>query len=194
MHFSSYLWVNQATKKQMQTNIHKAAAMIKVNVQEAMVRNMCQRDGSPNIKTNARRLSKWAGQEQLAQWRGCGEHNTDTLELTGEKGLGGEMRHMWAAGCGKHPSGTGGKAWGHLVDRWRIANSAKGQNEGGLGKTICDIMITGIILICKGTSYPKCSSPWMVNLLSPEPVFQVAGSKMTFPEQMTISSLLKGLN
>ena len=32
------------------------------------------------------------------------------------------------------------------------------------------------------------------NLLSPEPVFQVSGSKMTFPEQMTISSLLKGLN
>ena len=32
------------------------------------------------------------------------------------------------------------------------------------------------------------------NLLSPEPVFQVSGLKMTFPEQMTISSLLKGLN
>ena len=28
------------------------------------------------------------------------------------------------------------------------------------------------------------------NLLSPEPVFQVSGSKMTCPEQMTITSLL----
>ena len=30
-----------------------------------------------------------------------------------------------------------------------------------------------------------------LNLLSPEPVFQVSGSKMTFPEQMTLTSLLK---
>ena len=32
-----------------------------------------------------------------------------------------------------------------------------------------------------------------LNLLSPEPVFQASGSKMTRPEQMTISSLLKGV-
>ena len=32
------------------------------------------------------------------------------------------------------------------------------------------------------------------NLLSPESGFQASGSKMTFPEQMTISSLLKGVN
>ena len=31
-------------------------------------------------------------------------------------------------------------------------------------------------------------------LLSPEPVFQVSGSKMTFPEQITITTLLKGEN
>ena len=34
---------------------------------------------------------------------------------------------------------------------------------------------------------------WKVNLLTPEPVFQVSGSKTTFPEQITISSLLKGV-
>ena len=33
----------------------------------------------------------------------------------------------------------------------------------------------------------------LFNLLSPEPVFQVSGSKMTCPKQMTTTSLLKGL-
>jgi len=28
-----------------------------------------------------------------------------------------------------------------------------------------------------------------LNLLTPEPVFQVSGSKMTFPEQITITSI-----
>ena len=43
---------------------------------------------------------------------------------------------------------------------------------------------------------PKKIKPYseMLNLFHSEPVFQVSGSKMTFPEQMPISSLLKGLN
>ena len=41
------------------------------------------------------------------------------------------------------------------------------------------------------SSDAKC---WAFNLLSPKPVFQVSGSKMTCPAQMTITSLLKGLN
>jgi len=44
------------------------------------------------------------------------------------------------------------------------------------------------------TVTPASMSIGFALLLSPEPVFQVSGSKRTFPEQMTITTLLKGEN
>ena len=45
-------------------------------------------------------------------------------------------------------------------------------------------------LVAKQTA--QCEDSF--NLLRPEPVFPVSGSKRSCPEQMTISSLLKGVN
>ena len=54
------------------------------------------------------------------------------------------------------------------------------------------------LLLCLGVELSTVSLiyylSFLFNLLSPEPVFQASGSKMTCSEQMTISSLLKGVN